>query len=98
VSASNAACRGDPGLHCAWHVASHVGAPPTKGPRSATRAPIEARPVAEHLSVPWRIGDNVDRDEIKETLCTARFVDLAPAQIYATLLDDGVYMCSESTM
>jgi len=59
--------------------------------------PSKARPVAEHLSVPWKIGD-ADRDEIKETLCTPRFVDLAPAQIYATLLDDGVYMCSESTM
>src|SRR5437879_7111740 len=27
-----------------------------------------------------------------------RFVDLAPAEIYATLLDEGQYLCSERTM
>jgi len=27
-----------------------------------------------------------------------RFVDLAPAEIYATLLDEGRYLCSERTM
>ncbi len=24
-----------------------------------------------------------------------RFVDLAPAEVYATLLDEGAYLCSE---
>lgn len=27
-----------------------------------------------------------------------RFADLAPAQVYATLLDEGRYLCSERTM
>jgi putative transposase len=27
-----------------------------------------------------------------------RFVDMAPAEIYATLLDEGTYLCSERTM
>ena len=27
-----------------------------------------------------------------------RFVDLAPAEVYATLLDEGEYLCSERTM
>jgi putative transposase len=27
-----------------------------------------------------------------------RFVDLAPAEVYATLLDEGLYLCSERTM
>jgi hypothetical protein len=27
-----------------------------------------------------------------------RFVDLAPAEVYATLLDEGMYLCSERTM
>ena len=27
-----------------------------------------------------------------------RFVDLAPAEVYATLLDTGQYLCSERTM
>ena len=31
-------------------------------------------------------------------LQTLRFVDLAPAEIYATLLDEGVYLCSIRTL
>jgi len=31
-------------------------------------------------------------------LCSERFCDLAPAQVYATLLDGGTYLCSETTM
>jgi putative transposase len=31
-------------------------------------------------------------------LCSERFADLAPAQVYATLLDEGTYLCSVSTM
>ncbi len=27
-----------------------------------------------------------------------RFVDKAPAEIWATLLDEGIYLCSERTM
>ena len=30
-------------------------------------------------------------------LTSDRFVDLAPLQIYAQLLDEGVYLCSVST-
>jgi putative transposase len=33
-----------------------------------------------------------------DLLRTPRFVDLAPAEIYATLLDEGVYLCSIRTM
>ena len=35
---------------------------------------------------------------ILAVLCEDRFVDLAPAQVYATLLDEGVYLCSERQM
>jgi putative transposase len=59
--------------------------------------PSRAKPVDEHLPVPWRIGDD-ERGHIKEELCSPRFGDLAPAQVYATLLDEGVYLCSERTM
>ena len=31
-------------------------------------------------------------------LCSSRFADRAPAEVYATLLDEGVYLCSERTM
>ena len=33
-----------------------------------------------------------------EQLRSPRFVDCAPAQVYARLLDEGTYLCSERTM
>ncbi len=42
---------------------------------------------------PARI-DDAERNRIVGVLCQRRFADLAPAQIYATLLDEGVYLCS----
>ena len=33
-----------------------------------------------------------------ELLRDPSFVDKAPAQVWARLLDDGIYLCSESTM
>ena len=57
----------------------------------------KAKPLSEHLAVTWKIPDP-ERDEIRAVLCTDRFGDLAPAQVYATLLDEGVYLCSERTM
>ena len=38
------------------------------------------------------------RQRVLDVLHEERFVDLAPAQVYATLLDDGIYHCSERTM
>jgi putative transposase len=35
---------------------------------------------------------------VLEVLHEPRFVDLAPAEVYATLLDEGAYLCSERTM
>jgi putative transposase len=39
-----------------------------------------------------------EKDVIIETLCSERFCDLAPAQVYSTLLDEGTYLCSERQM
>jgi hypothetical protein len=35
---------------------------------------------------------------VLHTLHEPQFVDLAPAEVYATLLDEGRYLCSERTM
>jgi putative transposase len=64
--------------------------------RAAPR-PSRSKPVGEHTPVPWKIGE-IEREAINEVLCADRFGDLAPAQVYATLLDEGVYLCSERTM
>jgi putative transposase len=39
-----------------------------------------------------------ERTAVLEILHEPRFVDLAPAQVYAGLLDEGQYVCSERTM
>ena len=39
-----------------------------------------------------------ERQTVLEVLHKPRFVDLAPAEVYATLLDEGHYLCSERTM
>lgn len=39
-----------------------------------------------------------ERSEVIDLLHEPRFVDLAPAEVVATLLDEGRYVCSERTM
>jgi len=47
---------------------------------------------------PPRALDPVERQRVLETLDSARFLDQAPAQVHATLLDEGTYLCSPRTM
>jgi transposase InsO family protein len=56
----------------------------------AVVAPARAEP-ANKLSA-------TERRHVLEVLTSDRFVDLAPLQIYAHLLDEGSYLCSVSTM
>jgi len=39
-----------------------------------------------------------ERQAVHQQLVSDRFIDQAPASIYATLLDEGTYLCSERTM
>ena len=48
-------------------------------------------------SAPPRALAAVERQGVLDLLHT-RFVDQAPAQVYATLLDEGTYLCSARTM
>lgn len=41
---------------------------------------------------------DAERDRVRELLRDPAFVDKAPAQVWAHLLDNGIYLCSESTM
>lgn len=63
-----------------------------RGPVRASRA--TGRPPRPH---PASLSE-AEKDLVIETLCSERFVDLAPAQVYTTLLDEGVYLCSERQM
>ena len=59
--------------------------------------PSRATPKETHKQLAWKIPE-AERDQIRAVLCSDRFADLAPAQVYATLLDEGTYLCSERTM
>src|SRR5690349_18493129 len=48
--------------------------------------------------VPPRALGAEERSRVLDVLRTPRFADQAPAEIYATLLDEGVYLCSIRTM
>lgn len=47
--------------------------------------------------VPRRLAE-AERAIVLETLHSPRFVDKSPGEVFATLLDEGVYHCSERTM
>jgi putative transposase len=47
---------------------------------------------------PARALDAGERQAVLDVLHEPRFVDLAPAEVYATLLDEQRYLCSERTM
>jgi putative transposase len=59
-----------------------------RGPRVTVRRPRPAPP--NKLSVP-------EAEHIFDVLTSPRFCDCSPAQVYFTLLDEGVYLASEST-
>jgi hypothetical protein len=70
----------------------------------ATAARRHAAP-AEPAVLPGQVGvepvnklSDAERAHVLEVLNSPRFVDQAPLQIYAQLLDEGVYLCSVSTM
>jgi putative transposase len=82
-----AACRAV-GRSRATHYRRHrkSPAPPRPAPiQQRQRAQLHALTVAE-------------RDEVLAVLSSERFADAAPAQVWATLLDEGTYLASESTM
>jgi len=56
------------------------------------------RPPADSKRSSSRALTSQERQQVLETLHEPRFVDLAPAEVYATLLDEGRYLCSERTM
>jgi putative transposase len=58
----------------------------------AREEPVAGRPA------PPRTLTALERQEVLDVLHTDRFVDKAPAEVYATLLDESKYHCSVRTM
>lgn len=59
--------------------------------RHPTAEPRERRPPARKLS-------SEERNRVLEVLHEPRFVDWAPTQVWAQLLDEGTHLCSSRTM
>jgi putative transposase len=56
-----------------------------------------ARPPVPRPTPPRALAP-IERQTVLETLHSERFLDAAPAQVHATLLDEGTYLCSPRTM
>ncbi len=56
-------------------------------PKAPTRARLSPRALRPE-----------ERQQVLDVLHEPRFVDVAPAEVYATLLDEGRYLCAERTM
>jgi hypothetical protein len=69
-------------------------------PRAAARdpLPLAAASVPPTRPLSPRALSDTERAAILSVLHEPRFVDLAPAEVYATLLDEGRYLCFERTM
>ena len=50
------------------------------------------------LRRPARSLSQAEQQKVLEVLHSERFVDQSPAEVYATLLDEGIYLCSLRTM
>ena len=61
------------------------------------RRPPGPQPRGERRHSPRALAAT-ERQAVLDTLHDERFVDRAPAQVYATLLEEGIYLCSARTM
>ncbi len=60
-------------------------------------APARPAPVAHRGRPQPRALTEHEQQEILDVLHSQRFVDVAPAEVWATLLDEGIYLGSIST-
>jgi putative transposase len=72
-----------------------LGLPRATFYRRLTPRPLA--PAAPRPRPPRALAD-AERDAVLDQLHAPRFVDLAPAEIYSQLLDEGTYLCSTRTM
>jgi len=74
-----------------------LGRPRATHYRWHRQSPAPAR--AQHEAKPQpRALSPAERTQVLEVLNCERFRDLAPGEVYAILLDEGTYLCSEATM
>jgi putative transposase len=74
-----------------------LGAPRSSYYRRHRQSPPPPRPARPRKRQPRALSP-AERQAVMDTLHEPRFVDQAPASVYATLLDEGAYLASISTM
>ena len=87
----------------ALELAGEVGVAPACQALGVSRATFyrRQRPAPGHQQprpTPARALCETERERVLDVLASPRFVDRAPAEVVATLLDEGRYLCSERTM
>ena len=93
-------------MEAAETLASKIGAKPACEALAVPRASFYRRRVNEvampvslaENSSPPRALSNDEREDVRDILNSERFANMAPQQVYATLLDEGHYLCSTRTM
>ena len=76
------------------HAAS-IGEPAIQAPVEVRSSAVSAAPPAPRSP---RALSPAERAHVRDVLNSERFADCAPREVYASLLDDGIYLCSWSTM
>jgi putative transposase len=74
-----------------------AGRPQANHYRRHRQSPKPDRPARQRNPQP-RALSQAERDGVRAVLNSPTFVDKAPASVYHELLDEGVYLCSPSTM
>jgi putative transposase len=82
-------------LPAASHLEPSSRAENTLSEGGGTQAPIDEQTISSRS--PRALGDE-EEQQVLAVLHTERFMDKAPGEVYATLLDEGKYLCSERTM
>ncbi len=90
-------------MKAAEELARYVGVKPACEALRVCRATFyrRRRPSTGHQqprATPARALSEEERDQVFDTLCSERFVDQSPAEVFSTLLDEDIYLCSERTM
>ncbi len=75
-----------------------VGRPRASHYRRHRKSPSPPRPPRPEPRPQPRALTEAERQQVLDLLHEERFVDLSPGEVYAILLDEGRYLCSESTM
>ena len=88
-------------MSAAVELASEVGVAKACAAFDVARATVyrrlSARPKASRTGGARALSE-AERTSVHEVLCSERFVDASPAEVHASLLDEGVHVASVSTM